>query len=260
MTLGNSIKTFAKKIKIYDVDLEKIRLGNNGDGGYVVLKEVCNQTNTISSYGIGDDLSFELDFLKHWQNTIISLFDPFIDELPSSHPNFNFYKTGVGEKYPGCVMSSDLLKMDIEGDEWSVFRTMSWMTLFSFSQIIVEFHVFHVISPAHLSPYFNDTYRSWSDSVNIKQFSVYSSVLELLNLYFVCFHAHVNNSLPMMELDGFLFPPLIEMSFVKRGLVGKISPFIGSLPIEGLDYPNKTDRPDIIDWYPLIRRRSCEFK
>jgi len=254
--LKDAVAGYAKRIKVCEVaGMTKVRLGNEGDGGYVVLEELCNQTGTVSSYGVGDDVGFELAFLERWPTAVISLFDPYIEGPPVDHPSFLFYRTGAGERYPGGLAPADLLKMDVEGDEWSALRTCSWMTLLNCQQIVVELHAWHVIPPTNLSPYFNAAYKRWADGVNARQFREYASVMELLNTWFVCFHAHANNSLPMVELGGVRFPPLLELSFARRGLVGDIVPFTGSLPVEGLDFPNKADRPDIIDWYPLIGRK-----
>ena len=41
-----------------------IRLGRNSDGGYVVNSEIIKKTNTLISFGMGSDWSFELDYIK----------------------------------------------------------------------------------------------------------------------------------------------------------------------------------------------------
>lgn len=252
--LRDAVRDFITRVKVYETGLTKLRLGNEGDGGYVVLEELCQQVGSISSYGIGDDVGFELDFVERWPHVEVRMFDPFLDAPPVYNPRFRFHKSGAGTGYPGGLMISDLLKMDVEGDEWSAFKTLDWMTLFNYQQVVVEFHVFHVIPPNQMTPYFNKVYKRWADDVNARYFQMYSSILGMLNTHFVCYHAHVNNSLPLVELGGLWFPPLLEMSFARRALVGHCKPYVGSLPISGLDWPNKADRPDVLDWYPLIRR------
>jgi len=59
------------------------------------------------------------------------------------------------------------------------------------------------------------------------------------------FHIHVNNSIPCNIVDNELIPPLIEMSLVNKNLIEKPTLSTSHFPIDGLDYPNKTDRPDI---------------
>jgi hypothetical protein len=41
-----------------------IRLGRDWDGGYVVSKDQIEKTETLLSFGINDDWSFEIDFEK----------------------------------------------------------------------------------------------------------------------------------------------------------------------------------------------------
>ena len=87
--------------------------------------------------------------------------------------------------------------------------------------------------------------------INEGIFIKYCLALEKLNEHFYIFHAHANNSLPLIEVNGYKFPPLMELSFVRKDLVACAMPTIETFPVEGLDYPNKTDRPDIKDWYPI---------
>ena len=41
------IQKFLKEIKVYDCNLTKVRVGNESDGGYVALKELCEKTNIV---------------------------------------------------------------------------------------------------------------------------------------------------------------------------------------------------------------------
>ena len=41
-----------------------LRLGNKNDGGYVVEKNSINNSETLLSFGLSDDWSFESDFSK----------------------------------------------------------------------------------------------------------------------------------------------------------------------------------------------------
>lgn len=267
-----SLERLLDSIRIYDCSFTKVRVGGKHDGGYVVADEVCRATDRVYSFGIGDDVSFELGLLETYQNIKkVNLFDPYIDELPASHGKFSFSKIGIGDDYPESRYvsawpayqhgSNDLLKMDVEGSEWSAFRDMFWAVLNGFSQIVVEFHVFHIMPVVGFSPYFTSIYQKWADRVNNHCFEMYYEVLKKISGFFTCFHAHANNSLPMVELGGFRFPPLIEMSFVRKDKIRtNVKEAEGPFPVGGLDSPNKTDRPDIIDWYPLIRRKDAKRK
>ena len=51
---------FLKPIKTSNLT----RLGRNHDGGYVVDFEIVKGCNTLISFGLGPDWSFELDYIK----------------------------------------------------------------------------------------------------------------------------------------------------------------------------------------------------
>jgi hypothetical protein len=54
--------------RFHPIQMENlIRLGRDWDGGYVVSDEQIQKTETLLSFGINDDWSFEIDFeqIKH---------------------------------------------------------------------------------------------------------------------------------------------------------------------------------------------------
>ena len=52
-----------------------IRLGNKGDGGYVIPKKVIKEIEILLSFGISNDWSFETDFKRRNPNLIIHGYD-----------------------------------------------------------------------------------------------------------------------------------------------------------------------------------------
>lgn len=264
MCVGNesmkNVRNFLEEIKVYDCGLTKIRLGNEADGGYIVLKEICERTDVLCSCGIGNDISFESDFVDRFSDTYGLLFDHTIDEIPMKHKNLIFRKQKINSTWNSFyeVPKNSLLKMDIECDEWDVFSKMELATLMKFNQVVCEFHVIHVESRSGLSPYFHEFYQNVLDKINADLFDMYYRVMEKLNSFFYIFHIHANNSLPMIAVGGYQFPPLLELSFVRKDLVHDISSILplevganAQFPVVGLDFPNKLDRQDIVDYYPF---------
>ena len=82
-------------------------------------------------------------------------------------------------------------------------------------------------------------------------FETHYKVLKKLNDLFYIYHIHANNSLPKVELNGYSFPPLIELSLVRKDLVKNTNMTNEIFPVKGLDFQNKTDRDDIEDFYPI---------
>lgn len=253
---------YIKNIKIYDTEYTKKRLGPNKDGGYVVLDELCKKCDILYSYGISDDVSFELDFLSNNPKTKVRLFDHTIESLPASHENFYFLKEGISFekqmylntlenhlKYYGDLNHSNkILKIDIEWNEWNVFEQMSDNILSQFDQIFCEFHFIPVVYNGSNSPYFTNFNKFVYGEINDLLFKKYQNVLEKICKHYHIFHLHINNSLPLNEINGQTFPPLVEISFVNKSLTKNPTLIKQKFPIQNLDFPNKNYKEDIIDF------------
>ena len=59
-----------------------IRLGRNLDGGYIVDSEIIKQCNTLITFGLGPDWSFELDYIKMNKNIEIFMYDYTVSSYP----------------------------------------------------------------------------------------------------------------------------------------------------------------------------------
>lgn len=245
-----AVRKFLEEVKIWDCGVTKGRLGNNSDGGYVVAMENLALANDLYSFGIGNDVGFELDFLRIFPRARANLFDPTIQALPSAHDRFVFQPGEIDAKAPDGglptnIAPNSILKMDVEWAEWEALLEMPLHQL-GFSQVIIEFHILHMEPRSGLTPYFNKVYQALADRQNRGLFELYDRSMIWINTWYRCFHIHANNSLPMVEVGGYKFPPLLEMSFLRNDLAGSgIGPAIGPFPEPGLDFPNKVDRPDV---------------
>lgn len=231
-----------------------IKIGNENDGGYVVIKELCEDVERVYSYGIGDDVSFETELLNLVPDTCrFQLFDPTIDALPEASSNrFEFVKKGIEGNLPNPIRIGEIniLKVDVEGLEWYAFERRD---VTCFTQILLELHIFKSEIPSNLSPYFQKIAQQFCNRTNYRIFLKYLEILRKLTDDFYIYHMHANNSLPLTKIGPYTFPPLLEVSLVNKKCVGlklddKCYPY---LPVDGLDKPNKTDRPDIKGWYPI---------
>lgn len=234
----------------------KTRIGGPNDGGYAVLDGICRKTEKVLSFGIGDDVSFELEFTERYpQVDSFTLCDPTITSLPETHDKFKHIRKYASQLYPEGFKEhtgNSLLKVDIEWSEWELLKEIDSLDLNRFSQILIELHLFHVMQDKKgFSQYFGMLYESFFDEVNVDLFSKYEKLFGKLIDNFYIFHIHANNSLPKSRIDAWSFPPLIELSLVRKDLVGDVSEFNGSLPT-CLDSPNKTDRPDVENYFPVI--------
>ena len=142
------------------VGAHKIRVGRDNDGGYIMVDDFDGVTAAYS-LGINDDVSWDKQMAA--RNIDILQFDHTIDALPENDPRFHWSRTGicgVGEERDGFRSLPEIiranghaerdlvLKMDIEGAEWSVFATMPLDLMARFRQIVCEFHGFqHIDQP-----------------------------------------------------------------------------------------------------------------
>lgn len=243
-----NVAKFLRMIRPYSVGMRKVRYGSEYDGGYVVLPSVCDQSEYLHSYGVGDDVRFELDFVANNTQCLAKLFDPNIMFLPQDHPRFEFCSGGIGNS--NAFPPNTTLKVDVEWNEWQWLEMVHLWDLKNCLQIIIELHLIPVEIPFGLSPYFRAVYGGVYRHINDALFGMYRRGLEKLMKNHYLFHVHPNNSLPQVYIEGLLFPPLLEVSFVRKDIADKCSrkPKEVSLdvfPRTTLDRPNKIDRPDI---------------
>jgi len=256
------IKKFFDSIKIYDVGYKKIRLGNNRDGGYVVLDDISKKSKVLYSYGISDDISFEEDFYKKYPNNKIRLFDHTIEKICTTNPNFYFVKQGLATEkteelntienhinsFGDAEIKNKTLKIDIEWNEWNFFENINETTHRDLDQILCEFHTIPVVYNGSHSPYFTGFHKQVYNQMNNLMFERYFNIIEKIKKHYLPFHVHINNSLQPVNVNGFDVPSLIELSLVNKNLVDTFSLSRDTYPIAGLDYPNKTDRPDYLNF------------
>jgi len=68
---------FLKPIKNQNL----VRAGHNKDGGYIVDSNLFKNTNYLLSLGMGDDWSFELDYLNENEKGVINIYDHTVNIL-----------------------------------------------------------------------------------------------------------------------------------------------------------------------------------
>tara|TARA_B100000287_G_scaffold90868_1_gene83182 strand:- start:1025 stop:1795 length:771 start_codon:yes stop_codon:yes gene_type:complete len=248
--------TFLDNFLIFDTEYTKVRVGDKRDGGYVVLDEVSRYTEKLYSYGVETNTSFESDFCDRYGCNAV-LFDHTVDGPEKEDERFTFVKEGLSHvKTHDCdTLHNHLqlygnperktLKMDIEWCEWDVFEQMPPHVLQDFDQILCEFHVIPMNYKDAHTPYFTNFHKDVYSKVNDMLFDQYSWVLQALQEDYYIFHVHINNSLPCNYVGCEEIPPLIELSMVNQRLVDHPTLCCDRFPVKGLDYPNKTDRPDI---------------
>lgn len=214
------------------------RFGRDNDGGYIMIDNIIESHGIAYSFGISDDVSWDYDLAE--RGYTIFQYDHTIDRLPKNHPNFHFSKIGlcgIGEDGNEMLSIENIidinghrnknnmiLKIDIEGDEWKVFSTISPEILKMFDQIVVEYHWFDRI-------YDDKLYQT-----------MYKALKNISNL-FTPVHVHGNNHYDIKIIGGVPVPQLVEVTYVRSEIL-KTDKCDRLFPTE-IDQPNKPDRPDL---------------
>lgn len=147
--LNQEIKNFTLEdtLQVYDLEMEKIRLGKNNDGGYCILPQ--DNYDLLISGGVSYDISFEEDFLLKYPNIMCEAFDGSVSSLPKQNKRINFNKKFIGKNNTETETNlhdlinkyNDIfLKMDIEGGEYSFFNSLNDIQMLKLKQIVVEIH------------------------------------------------------------------------------------------------------------------------
>ena len=214
----------------------KVRIGADGDGGYV-MPSLARKSNAVLSIGIGDQVSFDAE-LADLGATVLQ-FDHTIPGQPMAHANFRFHSLGWGPVDDGLLRSTRsmmdgidwaqarhaILKFDTEGAEWDALAMTASADLARFDVIAGEFHGFH-----------NLAVRPFYQAVR--------AVMDKLARTHVPVHLHANNATGIRLVLGVPVPPLMEITFVRKGVVVTAGPCTDPIP-GPLDRPNMADRPDL---------------
>ena len=246
---------------LYQSPYNKVRIGKNNDGGYII-SELPDNYDLFISGGISDDISFEVDFLQKYKNknnNIIKCyaFDGTISSLPSQNVNnINFVKKNLGN-----IESNDLtnlssyinennnneynnifMKIDIEGHE---FRLLPYLIdnnyMNKIKQLVVEIH-----TPADIQ-LFPDYFSGLSDIKNENMFELLNNINKTHTLV----HFHGNNACKIQYIDNIKLPHVFECTYIRNDYVKEKIKNIEPLPTN-IDMQNVLDKSDFyFDYYPF---------
>lgn len=226
--------TLLDYIKPYDIPGEMVRYGNKRDGGYVVNKDFLKFSNTLYTYGVCDDITFELDFLNNNPEYTVHLYDHTISNFPYySNKNIFSHKEGLSLDTTAncdCVLNHILknndqdkkifLKMDIESHELHYFLNRDLSKFNNIVQLIAEFH--------------------WIGSD-----ANFTNAIARVCEYFYPIHVHGNNYGQIKEISGTRFSTISELTFINKLYVNDLPIHKkGKYPREGLDYCNGGSHED----------------
>jgi hypothetical protein len=210
------VKTIVKKkvletIRIlhpYQTEKKLIRLGPNGDGGYLVPDDLSG-IEACFSPGVGEFSGFEKECLN--LGMMVFLADYSVEGPAVKAKGLHFIRKYIGPTnraefitLESWVDSSDvasdsdlLLQMDIEGYEYITIIGLPDALLKRFRIIVIEFHHLH---------------KLW-----IEEFQqMASNTFEKLRQHHTCVHIHPNNYTGIETIKGIRIPRSIECTFIRN--------------------------------------------
>lgn len=232
------VRHFCDLLSPFDVEgFKKVRLGNQHDGGYVLIDDMAGISQVISC-GVSNDVTFDLACAELGKP--IMQFDHTVEGPPTPHPKFTFRKQAIDAlgTIPNSVKLWEivdqvgdrskcdlLLKIDIDGDEWSTFANFPAEQLKRFRQITCELHFSSRLpDPAY--------------------FSLCLRAISNIHQAFFPVHMHANNFVGFANVMGVPMPEVYEVTFVNRDIYRPTTPQKGA-PTE-FDNPNNIEKPDLI--------------
>jgi hypothetical protein len=211
-----------------------IRVGANGDGGYLVPDDLAG-ISLLFSPGVATSWSFEEDLLARAGIRPV-LCDRLDDVSGCPFPVDDFWlgpHSGVGVRsLADWVAARDesrgadlLLQMDIEGSEFATLLACPDHVLARFRILVVEFHEMHRVHDSFVHDY------------------VIRPTLERLAGMFTVVHVHPNNGSSIDRRAGIDVPRVLEVTYHRND---RVTPATGivSLP-HPLDVPNVPTLPEV---------------
>jgi len=239
----NEIVDVLQRLKPRATDKELIRIGGDGDGGYLVPDDLDGIEYCFSP-GVARTASFETELARKGIRSFLA--DYSVEGPPVTSEMFSFEKKFLGAhndhvyttlgawverslpRYDGDL----LLQMDIEGGEYDVMLETSESVWRRFRIVIIEFHGLHTL--------FN--------RYGLKSFRF--CFQKLLN-HFEVVHLHPNNAAFSARRGGLEIPGVMEMTFLRKDRIGR------SEPCE--NFPHRLDRPNV-DHKPDTPLPDCWYR
>lgn len=230
MAILNMVKQIIKpsvKSLIHPFDCPELGLklyGGKHDGSYILSSKILGNTSAVYSYGIGNNVKFDIDLTRYFSFPIFQ-YDHTINDTPVKHPNFIFKKEALSSVNLVQHLQENnhndrddlLLKIDTEGAEYELFENIDLAILKKFNQIAIEIH-------------------------RIKDHD--EKCIKLLKALFASHklvHIHANNYSSVID-D---LPMTLELTLIRNDLLPKEATLSNiAAPIEGLDTPNNPSKPD----------------
>ena len=220
-------------LTVFKSPFEKKRLGKDYDGGYIIAEIPNIKYTTLLAGGIGNDISFEEDFIEQYAIDNAYAFDGTINKLEKENSKITFIKKNIGFSNDNQntnlhdiidVNECIFVKMDIEGGEIPWIESLSDEQMNKFEQIVMEFH----------NPFGN------------KEIDVFDKINK--NHYLI--HFHGNNCCGIRNHNGVIIPNVFECTYLHKKYFTNPPELNKELIPSNLDMRNIASNDEIYINYP----------
>ena len=225
---------FFKRLKPVSIKEGLIRIGAQGDGGYLI-PNCLDDIEACFSPGVAETADFENDLFNKYEIKS-HLADFSVEKEPLVNENFSFTKKYIDiyqsdenirlidwiKSYEKNYLDNDyILQMDIENAEWRVLYDLQIEDIIRFRIMVIEFHGFatRLLQPV--------------------SFGLVDALFRKILDHFSVVHIHPNNCCPVSIKDDVKIPDTVEITFLRK------------------DYINESDK-EIIFPHPLDKKNVFE--
>jgi hypothetical protein len=234
LTDENALQSLVQSLYPMSTDKRLIRLGPEGDGGYLVPDDLAGIEACLSP-GVSLVSGFEKDCADLGMKVFLA--DHSFDNPAESHDLFHFTKKYVGVTTSDDFMTIDdwvtsslpgsqndlMLQIDIEGYEYETFLGMSDSLMRRYRIIVAEFHSLDQL---------------WSRPFFLLATRVFEKILQT----HTCIHVHPNNCCGSVTRGELSIPRVAEFTFLRNDRIVNPS-YTNSFP-HPLDFDN-TENPHL---------------
>ena len=207
-TSPDEVRRVLRSLRPIDGGYELVRLGPDGDGGYLVPDDLAGIEYAFSP-GVSTESGFEAALAARGQRVFLA--DYSVEGPAEANPSFVFerkfvgglsddvymtleqWKTGALGAYDGDL----LLQMDIEGAEYETLLACPTPLLAQFRIMVIEFHYLHEL-------------------LNKRYFELVSRVFQKLLQTHSVVHIHPNNCCGSVKADGLELPRIAEVTLQRN--------------------------------------------
>lgn len=224
-------------LTVYQSPYEKVRLGKDNDGGYIICLIPDVDYDCLLSGGVENDISFEENFCDKYKNAKCFSHDGNINGIGTKNQNIKFIRKNIGSEENDNITNLHkeienfkdvFVKMDIEGAEIEWLEGLKDEHMDKIIQIVMEFH--YPFSQRELN------------------------VFDKINKTHLLVHFHGNNNGGVRNIKDVNIPEVFECTYLNKKYTKDIKLNTETIPTK-LDMRNTNHKDDIyIDYPPFVHK------